>query len=60
MRETIEGKAAAQGVASLGAIRGAVAIKEAAALQASLFGYAPRSNPARDYLQAFDKLTETL
>lgn len=57
MRGIIEDKAAAQGVASLGAIRGAVAIKEAAALQASLFKYAPRSNPARDYLQAFDDLT---
>lgn len=38
------------------AIREGVAVKEAAALQQSLFDYAPKSNPARDYGAFLDEL----
>lgn len=38
------------------AIREGVAVKEAAALQQSLFDYAPKSNPARDYGVFLDEL----
>ena len=54
MQETITDQAAAMGVPYLGAIRAAVAVKEAAALQQSLFEYAPKSNPAADYLAVYD------
>ena len=58
MRQVITEKAEAMGVPFLGTIRAAVAIKEAAALQRSLYDYAPRSNPAEDYLSLFDQITE--
>lgn len=38
------------------AIREGVAVKEAAAMQKSLFGYAPKSNPAQDYSAFLDEL----
>ena len=41
----------------LGAIRQAVAIREAQAFQCSLYEYAPDSNPAQDYLQVLDSIT---
>ena len=41
----------------LGSVRGAVAVKEAAALQLSLFEYAPKSKPAQDYLEIYAALT---
>lgn len=56
MQQAIETNAAALGVPFLGTIRSAVAVKEAAALQQSLFEYAPKSKPAKDYLDVFDKL----
>lgn len=56
MQTTITQQAAAMGIPYLGAIRAAVAVKEAAALQQSLFKYAPKSKPAADYLAVFDKL----
>lgn len=56
MQETITERAAAIGVPYLGAVRQAVAIREAAALQTSLFEYAPNCKPAQDYLQIFDAL----
>lgn len=58
MKETITEQAAALGVPYLGAIRAAVAVKEAAALQQSLFEYAPKSKPAADYLEIFDNITK--
>lgn len=58
MRETITRRAEEIGVPFLGAIRAAVAVKEATALQQSLFRYAPKSKPAADYLDLYDKLTE--
>ena len=57
MKETITEQAAAMGVPYLGAIRAAVAVKEAAALQQSLFDYAPKSKPAADYLELYDRIT---
>ena len=56
MQETITERAAAMGVPYLGAVRKAVAVQEAAALQTSLFEYAPNCKPAQDYLQIFDAL----
>jgi chromosome partitioning protein len=56
MRDTITAKAAALGVPCLGTIRSAAVIKEAAALQQSLFDYAPKSKPAADYMAIFDAL----
>ena len=56
MAEQIQQRAAAINVPCLGAIRKAVAIQEAQALQASLFDYAPKSNPAADYLALFDRI----
>lgn len=41
----------------LGAIRQAVAIREAQAFQCNLYEYAPDSNPAQDYLQVLDSIT---
>lgn len=58
MQETITAQAAAMGVPYLGAIRAAVAVKEAAALQQSLFDYAPKSKPAADYLAVYDAITQ--
>lgn len=57
MKETITAQASAMGVHYLGTIRAAVAVKEAAALQQSLFDYAPKSKPAADYLDLYNTLT---
>lgn len=56
LQEIIKERSAAIGVPYLGTIRKAVAVKEAATLQKSLFEYAPKSKPAQDYLQIFDAL----
>lgn len=56
MKDTITDQAAALGVPYLGAIRAAVAVKEAAALQESLFEYAPKSKPALDYMELYHKI----
>lgn len=57
MKATIEGKAESAGIPCLGVIRKAVAVQEAAALQKSLFEYAPKSKPAADYLALFDRIS---
>lgn len=57
MAEQIQQRAAAINVPCLGAIRKAVAIREAQAMQQSLFDYAPKSKPAEDYLALLEKLT---
>lgn len=57
MKEAITERAEAMGVPYLGAIRAAVAVKEAAALQQSLFDYAPKSKPAADYLKLHAHIT---
>ena len=56
LQEMLKDNAAAQGIAYLGAVRKAVAVKEAAALQLSLFKYAPKSKPAADYMKIYKKL----
>lgn len=56
LQEMLKDNAAAQGIAFLGTVRKAVAIKEAAALQRSLFEYAPKSKPAADYMSIYKKL----
>ena len=53
-KQTITDNAAALGVPCLGIIRAGVAIKEAAALQKSLFDYAGKSKPAADYMALFN------
>lgn len=56
--QTIKEKAEEMGVPFLAAIRAGVPIREAQALQQSLFEYAPKSKPAQDYIELFDKLTK--
>lgn len=56
MAEAIQNNAAELGVPCLGEIRQAVAVKEAAALQQSLFTYAPKSKPAADYMAVLEKI----
>jgi chromosome partitioning protein len=58
MKATITKKAAEIGIPCLAEIREGVAIREAAALQRSLFEYAPKSKPAQDYKQLFTKIME--
>ena len=40
----------------LGEIRDGIAIREAQTLRKSLFEYAPRSNPAQDYMKLFEQI----
>lgn len=54
MRETISQKAQELNFQVLGNIRRSSAIREAAGMQTSLYEYAKRCNPARDYLALFD------
>ena len=56
LREMLQENAAAQGIPFLGVVRKAVAVKEAAALQVSLFEYAPRCKPAADYMNIYEQL----
>lgn len=56
MQQMIIDRAEELDIPYLGAIRNGIAVKEAAALQQSLFEYAPKSKPAADYLDLFDKI----
>jgi len=56
LQEMLKDNAAAQGIPFLGAVRKAVAVKEAAALQLSLYEYAPKCNPAADYMSIYEQL----
>lgn len=56
MREVITEKCTDAGAPVLGAVRKTCAISEAAALQMSLFEYAPRSTAADDYLAILENL----
>lgn len=58
MKDTITAKAAELGIACLAEIREGIAIKEAAALQQSLFEYAPKSKPAQDYIRLYEMIME--
>lgn len=46
----------ATGLQCLGMIRNGVAIQEAAALQVNLYDYAPKSNPAADYMALYEQI----
>lgn len=46
------------GAQYLGTIRHGVAIGEAALFRESLYKHAPRSNPARDYIDIFNAITK--
>ena len=56
MKDNIINAAAGLNIPYLGAIRDGVAIREAQALQLSLYDYAPKSKPALDYLDLYRKL----
>ena len=58
MRDVIAEKGAAAGAPLLAAIRPGVAVREAIALQQSLFEYAPTSNPAEDYKTLYETIME--
>lgn len=61
LKESLESKCSALGVHVFKTpIREGVAIKEAHTLQESLFEYAPRSNPAQDYMQLMAELKERM
>lgn len=56
MADAIRSNADALGVPYLGEIRQAVVVKEAAALQQSLYQYAPKSKPAADYMAVLERI----
>ena len=56
MRDTITEKASELDIPLLGVIRSGIAVKEAAALQQSLFSYARKSKPAADYMALYEAL----
>ena len=58
MRDNIISQAEALSVPYLGAIRRAVVVQEAAALQTSLFKYAPNSKPAQDYMALYKQVKQ--
>ena len=58
MQENIKDAAQQMAIPFLGAIREGVAIREAQALQVSLYEYAPKSKPALDYMALYRKIME--
>lgn len=56
LQELLEQGAASMGIPFLGTVRKAIAVIEAAALQESLYSYAPNSKPAQDYMEIYEKL----
>lgn len=54
MRDVIAEKGKEEGAPLLAEIRPGIALREAQALQKSLFEYAPKSKPAQDYMQLFE------
>lgn len=58
IREAIQKQAEALRLPYLGEIRRAIAIQEAATFRQSLFEYAPKSNPAIDYLAIYETITK--
>ena len=57
LRDVIAEKGKEAGAPLLKAIRSGVAVREAAAMQQSLFEYAPKSKPAADYMQLYKMIT---
>ena len=53
LKAVIEENGREAGAPLLGTIRAGVAIREAQALQRNLYEYAPKSNPARDYMAIY-------
>lgn len=53
LKGVIEEQGKEAGAPLLGTIRAGIALREAQALQKSLYEYAPKSNPAKDYLQLY-------
>lgn len=58
VHDLIDQNAQTIGTKCLGTVRSAVAVKEAALLQESLFDYAPKSKPAADYMAIYQKIEE--
>ena len=58
MQDTIIAAAQEMQIPYLGAIREAVAIREAQALQINLYDYAPKSKPALDYMALLNKIID--
>lgn len=58
MKSNIIARAAELDIPYLEEIREGVAVREAAALQVSLFEYAPKSKPAQDYMRLYTKIME--
>jgi chromosome partitioning protein len=58
LRDVIAEKGKEIGAPLLMAIRPGIALREAQALQQSIFDYAPRSNPAQDYKKLFEMIQE--
>ena len=57
IREAIQRQAAELQIPYLGEIRRGIAVSEAATFRRSLFEYARRSNPAKDYLSIYETIT---
>lgn len=58
LRDTIKETSEADGIKYLGEVRAGIAIREAQAMGQSLYRYAPRSNPAKDYEEIFNNIME--
>ncbi len=58
IRDTIADKESETGAPLLSTIRNGIAVREAQALQLSLFEYAPKSKPAQDYMTLYRKMME--
>ena len=58
LRDTVAEKAAELDTPYLGEIRNGIAVREAQAMQQSLFEYAPGSKPAQDYKALYQILTK--
>lgn len=58
LQEAIAERGQEVGAPFLIGIRPGIAIREAQAMQQSLFDYAPRSNPAQDYKKLYEMITE--
>lgn len=58
LQEAIAERGQEIGAPFLIGIRPGIAVREAQAMQVSLFDYAPRSNPAQDYKKLYEMITE--
>ena len=56
LKDMLTNVAAEKGIPVIGTVRKSVVVPEAEALQRSLFEYAPKSKPAADYMQIFERL----